>query len=379
MSESVVLTLTKARIERGECTLERYIAEALSLPQSMVNVLAEEEDCATIIVFPENDDTSLDADAIARKLNGAIQRGEAEAWAAGQDATCEIADDEESVSIEEEEALEMWREMTEETRTGHLDKVANPDGIMIQPTNEAKCDTTTTDNVASPTESQLKRDPTLLEYDNVKRVDVSQIHSISWKEPIIITNAIQDDNFANRGMLDKHRLASIHGEVEVRTGNRETLIDNGITNSKPMPLSEALFIPKSGDESSLGCGRIVFSPVKELPDEFADEVKQFTACFPCCTESPMKKFTLTLASEGFGIGIHKHKAAMFMLLAGQKKWYMSSSKDLDGDTETHPGFYREKSSHKCIQQQGEVLFVPNDWYHEIFNLEYTAGIQALPE
>mmetsp|Transcript_6579 Transcript_6579/g.11745 ORF Transcript_6579/g.11745 Transcript_6579/m.11745 type:complete len:375 (-) Transcript_6579:184-1308(-) len=374
MSEAV-LTLTKARTELGASTLEQHIADALSFPRSKVTVIID-EGCATIIAYPEHDDVSLDADAIATKLNDDIQRGEAEAWAAGREATCEIADDEEIVFIDEEGALEMWREMSEETRTGHLDKVPNPDGVMIQPTHEAEY---STEKFASPTESQLKRDPSLLEYDNVKRVDVSHIHNISWEEPVIITNAITCEIFANRGIIDNHRLASVQGEVEVRTGNRETLIDNGITNSKPMPLSEALLVPQSGVENNSECGRIVFSPVKELPDDFAKELKPFTDCFPFCTESPiMKKFTLTLASEGFGIGMHKHNAAMFMLIIGRKKWYMSSSKDLECDSQTHPGFYREKSSHKCIQRQGEVLFVPNDWYHEIFNLEYTAGIQGLP-
>jgi len=95
--------------------------------------------------------------------------------------------------------------------------------------------------------------------------------------------------------------------------------------------------------------------------------------------SPMDKYTLTLASEGFGIGMHKHKAAIFMLLIGRKKWYMASSDDLrDDDNNTHPAFYQTKSSHKCLQTAGEVLYVPELWYHEIFNLSYTAGIQALP-
>ena len=69
----------------------------------------------------------------------------------------------------------------------------------------------------------------------------------------------------------------------------------------------------------------------------------------------------------------------FMLIEGVKKWYMCSSDGLEADTDTHPGFYREKSTHKCIQKSGEVLYVPTEWYHEIFNIsEYTAGIQALP-
>jgi len=317
----------------------------------------------------------LDPAAIAAKLNLYIQSGEAEEWA-DREATCEVADDEESVFIEEEEALEIWRELPEEIRTAHLDKVPNPDGVMIKPThNETEY---THESFSTPTESHLRRDPTLLEYDNVKRVHVSQIHDISWKEPVIITNAITNEILAKSGLVDNNRLASIYKEVEVRTGNRETLIDNGITNSKPIILSEAL-MPPNGDEKNSECGRIVFSPVKELPNDFAEELKPFTDCIPHCMESPiMNKFTLTLAPEGFGIGMHKHKEAMFMLLIGRKKWYMTSSEDLDGDNETHPGFYREKSSHKCIQKEGEILFVPNEWYHEIFNLEYTAGIQALP-
>jgi len=387
MSEAVVLTLTKVRTELGAFALEQHIADALSLPQSKVTVMIDEEGCAaTIVAYPAyKDDISSDAESIATRLNDAIRRGDAGAWAAcARGAMCEVADDEESVFIEEEEALDMWREMSEEARTGHLGNVPNPDGVMIRPTHRSqKLPTMTTmdNNCSSPTESQLRRDPTLLEYDNVKRVDVAQIYDTSWEEPFVITNAISDEILENGRMLNKDRLATAWGEVEVRTGNRETLIDNGITNSKPMSLSDALAVPQSGgDGYSLGCGCIVFSPVKELPNDFANELKSFTDSFPGNdTEWSMKKFTLTLASEGFGIGMHKHKAAMFMLLIGRKKWYMSSSENLESGQTTHPAFYGEKSSHKCIQKPGEILFVPNEWYHEIFNLEYTGGIQALPE
>ena len=378
MPTYIVLTMKNARTELGTFTLEKHISDALSLPQSKVTTLMDDEDddCITIIIYPEQDDIILDADDIASKLNILIQRGDADAWVASREANSEVASDEESVCIEEEEALEIWREMSEEARTGHLDKVPSPDGIMIQPTNNDIQEDTVHNSNTTPSESQLRRDPTLLKFDNVKRVDASQIHNISWNEPIIISNAVPKDIIQNSGILEKHTLASsaVYGEVEVRTGNRETLIDNGITNSKPMQLKAALASSHTGSE----CGRIVFSPVKELPNELVRELEQFTNCFPSCCIESSPKFTLTLASEGFGIGMHKHKAAMFMLLVGEKKWYMCSSNDLEGDTDTHPGFYQEKSSHKCLQKAGEVLFVPNDWYHEIFNLEYTAGIQALP-
>jgi predicted restriction endonuclease len=195
---------------------------------------------------------------------------------------------------------------------------------------------------------------------------------------VIITNAVPKT--FSQTILDKELLKRVYGNVQVRTGNRETLIDNGFTNSKPMSLSDALNTPQNGTINT-ECGTIVFSPVKELPNEFVTELNPLLNAFPYEDEATPKpkKFTLTIASEGFGIGMHKHNAAMFMLLVGRKKWYLSAKEDMEGIEVTHPGFYGELSSHKCVQDAGEVLFVPNEWYHEIFNLEYTVGIQALPE
>ncbi|KAL7531954.1 hypothetical protein ACHAWF_003973 [Thalassiosira exigua] len=378
MSEAV-LTLAKARVDLGGPTLERLVAGALSLPPSRVTAIVDGDD-ATVVVYPEGD-VPLDARAIAAKLNGVIRRGEAAAWTSGREATCDAAEDEESVSIGEEEAREMWREMSEEARTGHLDEVPDPDGVLMRPAHETNASEAKGDRAAmSPIESQLRRDPTLLEYDNVRRVDASRVHEVSWEEPFVITNWMPDETVPDKEIFAKDRLASAYGEVEVRTGNRETLIDNGITNSKPMKLAEALRTPRGSGRHGSERGRIVFSPVKELPVEFSEELEKFTDRFPVYPEAPMGKFTLALASEGFGIGMHKHKAAMFLLVLGRKKWYMASSGDLDDAdaADTHPGFYRDKSSHKCVQMPGEILFVPDEWYHEIFNLEYTAGIQALP-
>jgi hypothetical protein len=147
-----------------------------------------------------------------------------------------------------------------------------------------------------------------------------------------------------------------------------------------MALCEALQPGGGGGDPE--CSRIVFSPVKELPGAFRDQLAPLTEAFPCEHEAQGrprvdKNFTLCLGQEGFGIGFHRHSAAMFLLAVGRKKWYMAPQ-EVEDDAPTHPGFYSSKSSHKCVQQPGELLYVPDQWYHEIFNLEYTAGIQALP-
>ena len=299
---AAVLTLTKARTELGSLVLEQHIAKALQISSSRVSVVI---DCdMQLIIYPEEDDIPLDADDIATKLNYMIQQGDTLEWLS-RDSICEVADDEETSSIDEEYALQIWQDMTEYERTSHLDKVPNPDGIMIQPSNNL-C--STIDANIPPTElHRWKRDPTLLEFDNVERIDISQIHTISWQEPVIITNAIPNEISS---ILSKQELVTHYGDIEVRTGNRETLIENGISNSKPMILSNAL--QSTSSKSNVECGTIVFSPVKELPDDLANDLKVFTDHFPKCgnLSESMDKFTLTLASEGFGIGMHKHKEAL---------------------------------------------------------------------
>ena len=138
-----------------------------------------------------------------------------------------------------------------------------------------------------------------------------------------------------------------------------------------MTIAEAVTGP-SGDAQ---CSNIIFCPVLELPSSLQRELQPFLGAFPG-NVSEETKYTMCVANEGFGIGFHRHSAAIFMLVEGRKKWYMGPQ-STEHNTPTHPGFYREKSTHKCIQVAGEALYVPNQWYHEIFNLEYTAGVQAL--
>ena len=310
---------------------------------------------------------------------------------------------------------------TEEQETQFHTAVSENENAIISESQIASNETSNSKiRRSSIIEAQLRRDPSLLELDNVRRVDISQLNamtaegdeSIAWTEPVIITGCVsptpkpngcsKNRNTCTPLLLSRVDLTAKHGDTQVRTGNRNTLIENGFDNSIPMSLGQAMQT-NTGDLSVSGgseyqiqqeYSRIVFSPVKELPDLFKQDLESLLDNFPPFPlvkgavggdrKSQKQKYTLCIAGkEGFGIGFHKHNAAFFMLLEGRKKWYMgdSSSPSLDPTKTrepTHPGFYTSKSSHKCIQNPGEVLYVPDQWYHEIFNLEYTVGIQALP-
>ena len=325
-------------------------------------------------------------------------------------ATTCPAEMEEEEFISEDEAYEMWLHDNAEIRTTDLPKVATPDGDWTQPSHDLSSTTPVTRNGETkvkqqqqhrsqdPIQNQLQRDPTLFELDNVRRMKIWEFVSMPMserqKQPLVLTGFFDGDEDKNQNndttvelqnyqrMMSESYLIEKYSDATVRTGNRETLIENGFNHSKPLTLKEAL---KSRNV-------MVFSPIDELSEEFHNDVSW---AIPGNDENPNSsifhealgsdeppKYTLCVANQGFGIGMHKHTTAMFVLVIGRKKWYMSPPEPIDDDIvtgrKTHPEFYTSKSSHKCIQHPGEVLYVPNLWYHEIFNLDdYTAGIQAL--
>ena len=51
-----------------------------------------------------------------------------------------------------------------------------------------------------------------------------------------------DDDDDDDGVLSRAQLVARFGDAEVRTGNRNTLIDNGFANSKPMALRDVSYL-----------------------------------------------------------------------------------------------------------------------------------------
>jgi len=380
----------------SEAQILRALVAALALPDGeRLSVVELAEGEAMLCIYGDDDDSASSAAAPAAAVAAQlVALAAAPGGLGGALGTVELVDadaEEEEELVDEAEALRLWRAEGLADRTAHLAPVPGPDGRLVMPTHAAVAAaaasepsaSTAGDGWVSATRAHLQRDPALLTLDNVRRVDVSELRSVSWTEPVMITGVAAGPGLLDGGALTLPQLVARFGDAEVRTGNRNTFVESGISNSLPMALREAMAenVTVGGDRE---CSRMVFSPVQELPPPFQQHLEPLTAAFPCEHEAQgrariQKKFTLCLANEGFGIGFHNHAAAMFLLVVGRKKWYMGPPAT-EQNTPTHPGFYCEKSSHKCIQAAGELLYVPDLWFHEIFNLErYTAGIQALPE
>ena len=91
---------------------------------------------------------------------------------------------------------------------------------------------------------------------------------------------------------------------------------------------------------------------------------------------------LFLGGTGSGVGFHHHGAAMNAILFGRKQWWLLPPYGhVIMDPELRPG--AEGSTEKlgelpiaplqCVQEAGEVMFVPTQWLHAVGNLAPTIG------
>jgi hypothetical protein len=82
-----------------------------------------------------------------------------------------------------------------------------------------------------------------------------------------------------------------------------------------------------------------------------------------------------------GVTFHQHTAAWNALLFGYKRWFLLPPFHFSGST-TLPMHewaraHRERFAgdlHECVQRPGEVLFVPQHWYHAVLNVSDCVGI-----
>ena len=76
-----------------------------------------------------------------------------------------------------------------------------------------------------------------------------------------------------------------------------------------------------------------------------------------------------------------HTNAWNALLYGRKRWFLLPPNSLWGPTGmpmmrwVHE-FYEKLAPdmYECVQEAGEVLYVPSDWYHGVLNLKDSVGI-----
>jgi len=87
---------------------------------------------------------------------------------------------------------------------------------------------------------------------------------------------------------------------------------------------------------------------------------------------------------GSGVSLHMHTSAWNALVSGRKRWYLLPPLTVWGPTDlptaewvrtVYPEMRRRGDPvHECTQEEGEVMWVPGDWYHATLNVEPSTGI-----
>eukprot|EP01006_Ploeotia_vitrea_P008747 TRINITY_DN20912_c0_g1_i1.p1 TRINITY_DN20912_c0_g1~~TRINITY_DN20912_c0_g1_i1.p1 ORF type:complete len:499 (-),score=42.25 TRINITY_DN20912_c0_g1_i1:1354-2628(-) len=94
---------------------------------------------------------------------------------------------------------------------------------------------------------------------------------------------------------------------------------------------------------------------------------------------------LAVGMPNSGVQFHKHNDAWNVLVFGSKRWFLYPGNKLpplypvhmgikDWLTDAYPNLDPEVAPIECVQQAGELLYVPESWFHATQCLEVTSGI-----
>ena len=88
---------------------------------------------------------------------------------------------------------------------------------------------------------------------------------------------------------------------------------------------------------------------------------------------------LVLGPRGALFGAHNHAPALLLLLEGRKKWYFAPPNAVrrGGVWPGSSADFFAKVSNVAVQRAGEVMVLPDHWWHYVANFERAVGVQLL--
>jgi len=185
------------------------------------------------------------------------------------------------------------------------------------------------------------------------------------------------------------------GHIQVPIGNSAGTVEmNGHEGSQWTTLREFIDDMRSGHRGSEDCLFTDFARFYGVVGEEDDILREMGNSMATPRNAPWTRTEpahpmLSLGPPKSGLAFHRHGASLAALVAGRKAWWLFSSKGL-------PSAIREKTqgllsawetlvddpekrlpghgAARCIQQPGEVLYVPPGWYHATINLDEVVAV-----
>jgi len=203
------------------------------------------------------------------------------------------------------------------------------------------------------------------------------------KKPFILTNAT--DSWRS-GVFSKPYLQEVYGDVEVKTGISKHLPKNSGDGYNPMPLAEYM-VAMSGHQEVKGDPLYTFdlnSFFKQAP-ELLEEVRLPEHLGGVFQKDDMSVYFAIGGSES-GTQFHKHEEGWYQQLWGKKKWMLYAPDHMPPIH--YPAFslsvsewieqlwprLGERTPEECTLDSGDLLYIPETWYHATLNLGESVGL-----
>jgi hypothetical protein len=222
------------------------------------------------------------------------------------------------------------------------------------------------------------------------------------KKPLIITGVFGDKLPPALAVFSRDRLLAEHGEREVSVGYSAAIPASAGSGDQAMPLAEFVAQMERSAPPYPAEPPYVFdkggfpnaAPANGVPALAAAVDAVVPAWLMGGGELAARHYKtrfLTLGGDESGVQFHRHNDGWNLVLAGAKRWFLFPPPRLpipafpaedapirDWLDEFHPGLLTLEPAARgfveCVQRRGELLYVPEGFFHGTVNLGDTLAV-----
>ena len=222
------------------------------------------------------------------------------------------------------------------------------------------------------------------------------LHRLKTGGPFIMRRGALESS-ALRASLARPALLKAYGHVNCTVGSASELAVRG-RGGQRVPLSRYLAAMR---EASSGAGSLGMGPYLFDEGDFFERCSRQTGSNPGVNYEPPKPFhsdygfaeaplRLALGQSASGIPFHRHTSGYSELAAGRKRWTIYPPRAFETIADRYsfepsrghlrwlkdvlPKLPHEMAPLECIQDVGDILFIPGGWWHATLNIGETVAV-----
>jgi tetratricopeptide (TPR) repeat protein len=202
--------------------------------------------------------------------------------------------------------------------------------------------------------------------------------------PVLLTGLLEDwpawQAWTRAAFLQRH------GDTPVQVRRSSDVTDDNYQQGRQRPrmalrdyLDQVMGKAASGDRDPLYLFGL--NPFEGLERDYHSPPQFLGPTFGFDEGQRQEKALFYIGPAYSGVSFHQHTAAWNALLFGYKRWFLLPPFHFYGPTtiamDAWARSWRERFGsglYECVQQPGEVLFVPQYWYHAVLNVSDCVGI-----